>query len=48
MLIMKSGDNKMNMKRDNVRIIRIMLDLHGVIVDLRKVALFEYETPLLS
>ena len=26
----------MNMKRDNVRIIRIILDLHGVVVDSRK------------
>ena len=26
MLIMINGDNKMNMKRDNVRIIRIILD----------------------
>ena len=26
-------DNKMNMKLDNVRIIRVILDLHGVIVD---------------
>ena len=36
MLIVIRGDNKMNMKRDNVRIIRIILDLHGVIVDLRE------------
>ena len=27
MLIMMNGDNKMNMKRDNVGIIRIILDL---------------------
>ena len=46
MLIAINGDNKM--KRDNVRIIRIILDLHGVIVDSRKVVLFEYEKPLLS
>ena len=32
MLIIINGDNKMNMKRDNVRIIGIILDLHGVIV----------------
>ena len=38
MLIMINADNKMNMKRDNVRIIRIILDLHGAIVDSRKVA----------
>ena len=43
MLIIIKGDDKMNMKRDNVRIIRIILDLHGVIVDSRTVALFEYE-----
>ena len=50
MLIMINGDNKMNMKHDNVRIIRIIniLDLHGVIVDSRTVVLFEYEQPLLS
>ena len=41
MLIMMNGDNKMNMKCDNVGIIRIILDLHGVIVDLRKVVLFD-------
>ena len=42
MLIMIKGDNKMNMKRNNVRIIsRIILDLHGVIVDSRKVVFFE-------
>ena len=46
MLIMINGDDKMNMKRDNVRIIRKILDLHGVIVDSRKVVLFEYEKPL--
>ena len=28
MLIMINGDNRMNMKRDNVRIIRIVLDLN--------------------
>ena len=44
MLIMMNGDNKMNVKRNNVRIIRIILDLHGVIVDSRKVVLFEYGT----
>ena len=50
MLIMINGDNKMNMKHDNVRIIRIIniLDLHGVIVDSRTIVLFEYEQPLLS
>ena len=39
MLIMTKGDNKMNMKRDNVRIVRIILDLHDEIVDSRKVVL---------
>ena len=37
------NDDRINMKRDDVRIIRIILDLHGVIVDSRKVVLFEYE-----
>ena len=37
MLIIMNGDNKMNMKRDNVRIIRIILYLHGIINDSRKV-----------
>ena len=32
MPIIINGDNKLNMKRDIVRIIRIILDLHGVIV----------------
>ena len=36
-----------NRKRDNVKIIRIALDLHDVIVDSKKVVLFEYEWPLL-
>ena len=43
LIIMINGDNKMNMKLDNVRIIRIILGLHGVIVDSRKVVIFEYE-----
>ena len=30
-------------KHDNVRIKRIVLDLHDVIIDSRKVVLFEYE-----
>ena len=33
---------------DNVRIIRIELNLHDVIVDSQKFVLFEYEQPLLS
>ena len=32
-----------NRKRDNVKIIRIALDLHDVIVDSRKIVLFECE-----
>ena len=43
MVIMINCDNKKNMKRDNVRIIRIILDLHGVIGDSRAVVVFEYE-----
>ena len=35
-------------KRDKVRIKRIVLDLHDVIADSRKVVLFEYKMPLLS
>ena len=38
----------MYIKRDNVRIKRIILDLRDVIADLKKVVLFEYEMPLLS
>jgi len=42
----------MYIKRDNVRIKRIILDLHDVIIaiiaDSKKVVLFEYEMPLLS
>ena len=45
MLIVINGDNKMNMKRDTVRIIRITLALHGEIVDSRRVVLFEYVLP---
>ena len=35
-------------KHDNVRIKRTVLDLPGVIVDSKKVVLFQYEWPLLS
>ena len=35
-------------KHESVRIKRIVLDLHGVIVDSKMVVLFEYEEPLLS
>ena len=37
-----------NRKRDNVKIIRIALDLRDIIVDSKMVVLFEYEWPLLS
>ena len=33
----------MYQKKNNVRIKRIVLDLHDVIVDSKKVVLFEYE-----
>ena len=46
MLIMINNDNKMNVKRDKVRIIWIGLDLHNAIVDSRKAVLFGYEKPL--
>ena len=35
-------------KHESVRIKKIVLDLHGVIVDLKMVVLFEYEKSLLS
>ena len=38
----------MYIKRDKVRIKRIVLDLHDVIADSRKVVLFKYEMPLSS
>ena len=41
-------NNGMYIERDSVRIKSIVLDLHDVIVDSKKVALFEYEMPLLS
>ena len=34
-------------KRDKLRIKRIVLDLHDVIADSKKVVVFEYEIPLL-
>ena len=40
--------NGMYTKRDNVRIKRIGLNLHYLIVGSKKFALFEYEMPLLS
>ena len=35
-------------KSDKVKIKRIVLDLHDVIADSKKVVVFEYEMPLLS
>ena len=43
-----ASNNGMCIKRDNVRIKRIVLDLHDVIADSKKVVVFEYEMPLLS
>ena len=44
MLIMINGDKKKKeVKHESVRIKRIVLDLHGVIVDLGMVVLFKYE-----
>ena len=38
----------MYIKCDNVKIKRIISDLHDAIADSKKVVLFEYEMPLLS
>ena len=38
-----ASNNKIYIKRDNVRIKRIVLDVHNVIVDSKKVVLVEYE-----
>ena len=43
-----ASNNGMYIKRDNVRIKRIVLDLHDVIADSKEVVVFEYEMPLLS
>ena len=44
MLIMINGDNLQNeAKHKSVRIKRKVLDLHGVIVDSKRVVPFEYE-----
>ena len=44
MLITINGDtSRKEVKHESVRIIRIVSDLHGVIVDSRMVVLFEYE-----
>ena len=48
MLIMLVINNGIYIKRDKVRIKRIVVDLHDVIVDSKKVVVFEYEMPLLS
>ena len=42
------SNNGVYKKRDKVRIKRIVLDLHDVIADSKKVVVFEYEMPLLS
>ena len=44
----KASNNGMYIKRDNVRVKRIVLDLHDVILGSKKAGLFEYEMPLLS
>jgi len=43
-----TSNNGMYIKRDNVRIKKIILDLRHAIADSKRVVLFEYETPLLS
>ena len=43
-----TGNNGMYIKRDKVRIKRIVLDLQDVIFDSRKVVPFEYEQPSLN
>ena len=43
-----ASNNGMYKKCDKVRIKRIVLDLHDVIADSKKVVVFEYEMPLLS
>ena len=45
---LRNNNNGMYKKRDKVRIKRIVLDLHDVIADSKKVVVFEYEMPLLS
>ena len=41
-----ASNNRMYIKRDKVRIKRIVLDLHDVLADSRKVVVFEDEVPL--
>ena len=43
-----ASNNGKYIKCDKVRNKRIVLDLHDVIADSRKVVVFEYEMPLLS
>ena len=43
-----ASNNGMYIKRDNMRIKMIVLNLHDVIVDLKRVVLSEYVKPLLS
>ena len=43
MLIKMNSDNKKRVKHASVRIKKIVLDLHGVIIDSKMVVLFEYE-----
>ena len=43
MLIMINSDTKKETKHKSVRIKRIVLDLHGVIVDSKMFVLLEYE-----
>ena len=43
MLMMIIVIKRKEVKHESVRIKRIVLDLHGVIVDSRMVVLFEYE-----
>ena len=43
-----ASSNGMHIKCDKVRLKRIVLDLHDVIADSRKVVVFECEMPLLS
>ena len=43
-----ASNNGMYIKHDNMRIKMIVLNLHDVIVDLKKVVLSEYVKPLLS
>ena len=43
MLIMINSDNKKRGKHESVRIKKIVLDLHGVIVDSKMFVLLEYD-----